>query len=266
MIEKSGSVIGIDIGWSETKRKSAICRLDWTETEVSWRIKRFRAVEPERESTIADLLGKWEIAAAAFDGPLRPGFDIIGRYRSAERMLTRRLQPHIGKPGQSSSPVGKLLNEHANICAELTMKHGNIRAASHVAAIDQKALVEAFPSAFMGLMISDPSRLKTVRNRRSDIYYEELAQSGLLRALLKHCLPERRMHEDLNRLENHDDRAALVCAVTALLIAAGSYSAVGDAANGWIILPPRQFIADMQWALLQENARQEREGQLLAVG
>jgi hypothetical protein len=52
------------------------------------------------------------LTAAAFDGPLRSGLDLIGRYRVAERMLTRRLQPHIGKPGQSSAPVGKLLNEN----------------------------------------------------------------------------------------------------------------------------------------------------------
>lgn len=42
--------------------------------------------------------------AAAFDGPLRQGFDIIGRYRTAERMLTRRLRPLIGKPGSPARP------------------------------------------------------------------------------------------------------------------------------------------------------------------
>ena len=49
-------------------------------------------------------LGHWHragrpIVAAAFDGLIRRSFEIIGRYRTAERMLTRRLRPLIGKPG-----------------------------------------------------------------------------------------------------------------------------------------------------------------------
>jgi hypothetical protein len=71
---------------------------------------RFRAVEPERERVIAQLAAGRMIAATAFDGPIGRGFDIIGRYRTAERMLTRRLRPLIGKPGQSSAPVGRLLS------------------------------------------------------------------------------------------------------------------------------------------------------------
>ncbi|RDJ02954.1 hypothetical protein B5K06_31150 [Rhizobium grahamii] len=78
---------------------SAICRLNWTASTVAWEIKRFRAIEPERESTIAKVDAGRPVAVAAFDGPLRRGFDIIGRYRTAERMLTRRLGRLIGNAG-----------------------------------------------------------------------------------------------------------------------------------------------------------------------
>jgi hypothetical protein len=44
---------------------------------------------------------------------------------------------------------------------------------------------------------------------------------------------------------NHDDRAALICALTALCVAAGDFTAVGDA-DGWIVPPPRRFVQD--WA------------------
>jgi hypothetical protein len=60
-------------------------------------------------------------------------------------------------------------------------------------------------------------------------------------------------------VRNHDDRAALVCAITALAIAAGDFTAVGDA-DGWIALPPRSFVQPWAWSDLESNAREERPG------
>jgi hypothetical protein len=45
-IARDASVIGIDVGWSLTKQTSAICRLDWSGSTVSWDIVRFSAQEP----------------------------------------------------------------------------------------------------------------------------------------------------------------------------------------------------------------------------
>jgi hypothetical protein len=70
---------------------------------------------------------------------------------------------------------------------------------------------------------------------------------------------------DLNLIVNHDDRAALVCALTSLSVATGDFVAVGDD-NGWIILPPRRFIQSAQWTLLNDNAREERTGSLNVEG
>ncbi len=94
---EEGSAIGIDIGCSPARRSSAICRLDWTASTISWEIERFRVIEPERECIIAKVDAGRPAELAAFDGPLR-GLDIIGRYRVAERVLTRRLDSLIGKP------------------------------------------------------------------------------------------------------------------------------------------------------------------------
>jgi hypothetical protein len=108
----SGSVIGVDVGYSETRRSSAVCRLDWDDESVNWEIQRFRALPEEQKAVISSIGGQHVLEAAAFDGPLRRGFDPIGRYRTAERMLTRRLRL-IGKPGQANVPVGMKLNEAA---------------------------------------------------------------------------------------------------------------------------------------------------------
>jgi hypothetical protein len=108
----AGAVLGIDVGFSEVERSSAACRLNWDAQRITWTIRRFRAVPPERDAVITAVAGNQVLQAVALDGPLRTGFEIIARYRVAERVLTRRpLGSRIGKPGQSNSPVGKRLND-----------------------------------------------------------------------------------------------------------------------------------------------------------
>jgi len=109
-----GAVLGVDVGYSQKAKSSAVCRLDWDGKWIDWKIERFCALAAEQKRVITKVAGDVKLEAAAFDGPLRAGFDLIGRYRTAERMLTRGLQPKIGKPGQSSSPNGKSLNAAAN--------------------------------------------------------------------------------------------------------------------------------------------------------
>lgn len=249
MITDTGSALGIDVGTSPSRRTSAACRLDWTADEITWTIERFRSTEKE---TIRRVAGAGPIACVAIDGPLRRGFDLIGRYRVAERMLTRKLQPLIGKPGQSSSPVGKDLNQHANACAEVARSLGTLAPARHQVAIDDLAVVEAFPTAFLGLMLGEPGALATTRNSRSDVFYEALVGAGHLQRLLALLIPARHLAKGLDTVTQHDDRAALICALTALCVAAGDYTAVGDN-DGWIILPPRSMVRDWAWELLEAN-------------
>ncbi len=205
------------------------------------------------------VAGNVLLEAAAFDGPLRKGLDVIGRYRTAERMLTRRLGAKIGKPGQASAPIGKALNAAANTCARIIRERCHLAPALHAVAIDKRAIVEAFPTAFMGLLLSDPSSIATRRGDRSDLFYQHLAASGQLSGLIDYLLPGRISELDLASLMNHDDRAALVCAITALCVTTGDFTAVGDT-DGWIVLPPREVICD--WALydLEANARDEAPG------
>jgi hypothetical protein len=78
-------------------------------------------------------------------------------------MLTRRLQPFSGKPGQASAPIGRLLNDHANQCATLVLDRCEVGNAKHAVSIHDKAIVEAFPSSFLGVMINDPKALNARR-------------------------------------------------------------------------------------------------------
>lgn len=248
-----GSVLGVDVGFSEVRRSSAVCRLDWDERRIMWTIQRFRALPAEQAETIKGVAGGLSLLAAAFDGPLRTGFDIIGRYRTADRLLTRRLGAKIGKPGQANAPVGKRLNAAANACAQVVLRECLIGPAAHAVRIDPKAVVEAFPTAFLGVMLRDPLLLPTTRSDRSDVFFMDLAASGGLHALMSSVLPGRTPVSSLEAVTNHDDRAALVCALTALCVAADDFTAVGDA-DGWMILPPHRFTRAWARADLEANA------------
>jgi hypothetical protein len=219
---------------------------------VTWTIRRFRAVEPERTETIVRVAGSAHLSAAAFDGPLRRGLDVIGRYRTAERMLTRRLQPLIGKPGQASAPIGKLLNAHANSCAWIVLDRCDLANATHSIAIHERAVAEAFPSSFLGVMIENPTSLKARRGDRSDTFFQHLSAAGILHRWIAHLLPGRVVSLDPSAITNHDDRAALICAITALCIAAGDFIAVGDE-DGWIILPSAELVQPWAIDLLRAN-------------
>jgi hypothetical protein len=123
--------------------------------------------------------------------------------------------------------------------------------AAHDHAIHELAVVEAFPTSFLGVLIEKPSALSAQRGNRSDLFYVHVAQSGGLLTLLQYLLPGRVIRFDT--IKDHDERAALVCALTALCVAAGDYTAVGDD-DGWIVLPPRSLIRPWAWNMLLKNA------------
>ncbi len=252
-------VLGLDVGWSTVRRSSAACLLSWDAAQVEARIVRFTAHPAEYRPVLRDLIGGRRLAAAAFDGPLRGDLAEIGLYRTAERLMTVGLARHIGKPGQCNSPNGRLLNRAANAYAGDVLAIAEVAPASHAAAIHDRAIAEAFPTSFLGCMLDrgfrEPGRA------RSDSYFLRLAgdpRGCRLTALVRRLLPGRALGFAPGTIRDHDERAALVCAVTALCVAVRAYVAVGDA-QGRIILPPRATggqpgLQDWAWAILAAGA------------
>ena len=260
---EAGSVMGIDVGYSPTRRSSAGCRLHWhrdgAATAIGWQIRRFRADPAERADAIGTVAGGRRLRAVALDGPLAPSLGPTPAYRCAERMLTRIIGRRIGKPGACNAPVGQRLNRATVDCAEAAAATGLVDAATLSIPLGPLAIVEAFPTSFLGLMLPDPGAVAARRTDRSDVYYEHLAASGGLLRLIRHLLPDARLQEPLTAVRDHDERAALICALTALCVAADAYAAVGDAA-GWIILPPARLIGSWALADLHVNAAAEPPG------
>ena len=76
------------------------------------------------------------------------------------------------------------------------------------------AIVEAFPSTFLGLLLADPSAVTARRGNRSDVFFQHLSTSGKLQELMGYLLPGRIIDLDLASVVNHDDRAALQYALS----------------------------------------------------
>lgn len=195
--------------------------------------------------------------AVSLDGPLCTGLVPATTYRHAERLLTSGFQPLIGKPGQASSPNGRLLNESAVECAKVVIAGALVGDSTHPERIHNLAIVESFPTTFLGVLLPDPAGLKARRRSSSDVFYEALSLSGALSRLLERLLPGRAASFDFADFRNHDDRAAIVCAVTSLCVAAGDYTAVGDN-DGWIVLPPYDLVADWAHRIMKTNVEKAR--------
>ena len=254
-----GSVAGVDVGWSTERDTSAVCCLTWDEHRVNWKMRLFSACGREREQALHWAAEDRTLLAVAIDGPLRPGFSKIGCYRSAERLLSRGKLLRVGKPGQSNSPNGEKLNEQANLTARFVKEHCRVGRASAAVRIDEYAIVEAFPTSFLGVMIEEPEALRS-SEKKSDRYFEHLANEGRLNRVLEVLLPGRCPAQSLAAVQDHDERAALVCALTALCVVAEDFTAVGDDQDGWIVLPPKCQFTDWAWTGLRENEERETKG------
>lgn len=234
----SGAVLGGDVGWSLSRDTSAACYLAFDRVGASIETIRFTADPAHLTGSLSVLIGHRHLLAAAFDGPFRRNLDQIGVYRACESVLTVRFCSHIGKPGQSSLPNGRKLNSATNAFVTAALSLSRIAEAHHQAAVHPFAVAEAIPTSFLGVMLDQGFR--EPGKPRSDSYFERLTtdqRGDRLSGLVALLLGGRPLRNPLQVFRNHDDRAAIVCAITALCVAAQRYTAVGDD-NGYIILPP----------------------------
>jgi hypothetical protein len=72
----------------------------------------------------------------------------------------------------------------------------------------------------------------------SDRYWEQLAKPGGLEILLRTLVEPCRFEMLPTTIAGHDERAALICALTAVAVTAESAVGVGDPEDGDIFLPP----------------------------
>lgn len=234
-----GAVLGIDVGYSATARSTCFCLLEWNAKEVTAQFRLTTASSAERTVALDELVNGRQLRGVAIDGPLASSLTMVSHYRAAEAILSKGVFQKRGKPGQTSAPVGQRLHAHATELALLVIRRCEIDAATHLEPIDSRRVVEAFPNMYLAALL-DESQLKPLSRNASDVYWTTAANE--CRALAQHLellLPRRAVLADFSTILDHDHRAGMICAITALAVATDKHVAVGDSVGGDIILPPR---------------------------
>jgi hypothetical protein len=126
-------------------------------------------------------------------------------------------------------------------------------------------LVEAFPNAFLGVMIPDDrfnSMPKLRRGKKFDWLYEQCRDTQAFRRV-SHAMGLENVRDVFVAIEatrDHEKRAALVCLLTAAAVAVGRYTAVGNDRAGYFFLPPWD-----SWAMWARQELDRLRGCLASV-
>ncbi len=240
VLPQSGRVLGIDVGYCETKRTTAFCCLSWTRDRIAWSESSATAEKRCREQALLDVRGqdKSQLLSIAIDGPLRPALQVRYEYRTAECLLSRGAFQKRGKPGPTNGGSGPELHWHATLLAKMVRPHCPVGLAQMPFSVSDAAVYEAFPNLFLGILRPEgeyPDR--PLKHRRwTDCHFPYVAER--LEEWIGTLLPNRAFARPLKGEEGHERVAALTCAITALAAAAGQCVAVGAQCDGYIVLPP----------------------------
>lgn len=237
---QSVSLLGIDVGFSRTAKSTGIAVYD------RGRLRTLTCVGSSMQDRADILRDHPRFDAIAIDGPIVFGADQPPAARTCEAVLSRGAFNRRCKPGLSHFGFGLPLRQAATaIAADMQTR---VKSAGRI--------VEAFPNAFLGVLLGDDdfAALGPIRRgNKSDAYYARLAahkgfdpildllgwRDDTLRATIHDVATD-------GSRAAHDQRAALVCLLTAACALSGAVDYVGDEAGGFICLPPKGLWAP--WA------------------
>jgi hypothetical protein len=250
-------IVGLDVGFSETRPSSGAARL---RSDGSLRLGHTRAGWQERRR----ILGDEPVRVAAIDAPYTRA-DAAAR-RACERVLSLGGFQRRCKPASSHVPgTGRLLRQAG---WESAQQLKALAPASALAAdfprVDGCNVIEAFPNAYLGVCLplsAYAGGARLGRGRKFDWLYDGWRARRLFGRVVEQIgLPVlQSVTAACERNAQHDQRAALVCLLTAAGVLAGRYTAVGDTLGGWIFLPP--WPAWAGWAREElERARRRQPG------
>ncbi len=186
--------------------------------------------------------------AIAIDGPIVPTATNPEQViRRCESLLSKGPFGKRCKPGFSHFGTGLRLRKAATTIANEMpgyRRHNSVR------------VVEAFPNAFLGVMLDDKTYAafeRIPRGKKSDIFFAQASLGGAFDRLFE-CLgwDDANLRKQIQAVTrettriSHEHRAALVCVLTAGCALSGLAAYVGDESGGSICLPPLGLWAD--WA------------------
>lgn len=222
--------------------------------------------------TFADTLSRREhlcpqtiVDVLAIDGPVLPIGVLNYEVRPCEKVFVWRLFHGRCRPGESHiRGTGQALRRAG---CETAVQFG-----CQVSAVGLQVtfpriqvgrnIVEAFPNGFLGVCLSQnvyDGMPDLARSEKFDWLMDQCVAGGIFGAL-QHLIgwAHPQFLAALNTNGQHDERAALVCVLTAACVAMGRYVAVGEEIGGYFFMPP--WDAWNQWAktTLDLNRRDHR--------
>ncbi len=256
--------LGIDVGYSQRRPTTGLCLLDLNQGRLGWECRNIGLDDATRRRDLQGLIRQGtRIYAVGIDGPLAHNLVQVVDYRAADSLLARGLFQRRCKPGPTNSPTGIALNTHAILLANIVLdlirdEHLNIEEATHLHRIHNRRIVEAFPNAFLGVLLraEDFANLPP-RGQRFDCFWTKAVRYRLLENLVRHLAPQTVFDNPVGDITDHDHRAAFVCALAAMCITRNQYVAVGDPEYGQIILPPHNV-----WPILDDHRTSWAEDEL----
>jgi hypothetical protein len=241
------NLLGVDVGFA---RSALTTGLAWrigdhvgvTKTGTSWKMRR-------------DALPSGvTFSIVALDAPILP--EHVGQpHRGCESVFYGDAFWNRCRPGLSHHGRGMALRRAgAESALQFARVLSGMKFVRDLEVQRDCALVEAFPNAFLGVLLPEGDYEHCDRRpneHKSDWMYRKAAAQGTLTGLLadlgwveagtkKHFLDQAGRHGD------HDLRAALICLLTAGFAAHGNAVVVGDPMHGWFWLPPTKFW--QEWA------------------
>jgi hypothetical protein len=254
------SLLGIDVGFSKARATTGIAVYE------HGALRSLCCVKSSSKDRAAVVPSASKFDAVAIDGPILPISADNKLKRVCESLLIGRGFHTRCKPGMSHHGYGlDLRRATAPIADEacLLAKPASVSFGDKQVR-DSFPIVEAFPNAFLGVLLDDADYQvigRVSRGEKFDRIFEHAVLKGRTPSLLEELgweapkLAEAIHSEALSaNRASHEKRAALVCLLTAACALSGNAEYVGDTLGGWICLPPQKLWAP--WARLAMMQRQ----------
>jgi predicted nuclease with RNAse H fold len=245
------NVAGIDVGLTLIDRTSGVCRTgDDGEVIAHTYIDRLSRVQELGRAIFFDVL--------AIDAPVLLKHELHYRPRACEKMFIWGAFQRRCKCGETQvSGTGQALRragiDTAHAFADDVATSDCVRAFPRV--FGDHNIVEAFPNAFIGITLPEQTFGSTLaRGAKFDWLYDRWLESGVpgrLKGLLG--WDRETFWRAIEDNSHHDERAALVCALTALCVLRGTYVAVGEPSGGYFFLPPWETWAEWARTAVNQN-------------
>ena len=229
------ALLGVDVGFSKSKKTTGLAwfansSIETALTGSSWD-ERSRALPRNVRFSIV-----------ALDAPIVPEHNYDAA-RGCERAFyggafSKRCRPglsHHGRGVPLKDAGRQAASDFASVLAPGALPFGPF-------VLPTKPILEAFPNAFLGVLLPAANFVswsKSLRKPKSDWLYEQVVDVGLFGKLLsKLILASSPILRKFENAQQHDERAALICLLTAMFARSGDAVIVGDPDGGWFWLPP----------------------------